>query len=106
MINSANSLFLVFKNLSNATSAKSELLKINGEYFLKSRFWFFECVINLVAKNCLSFLFFENSNNLSKLRWTLDTESDYIFLKEIIESFENNTYNMYDILEKLKSKEK
>ncbi|HRT98696.1 MAG TPA: glycosyltransferase family protein [Ignavibacteriales bacterium] len=67
-----------------------------------------EHVTKYIHKNHTKFKIsnFENSNNLSKLRWTLDTESDYIFLKEIIESFENNTYNMYDILEKLKSKEK
>ncbi len=67
-----------------------------------------EHVTKYIHKNHTKFKIsnFENSNDLSKFRWTLDTETDYIFLKELIESFENNTYNMYDILEKFNSKVK
>ena len=45
-----------------------------------------------------------NSNDLSKLRWTLDYEEDYKFIKKIYEELyiENQIFFMNDILKLLK----
>lgn len=40
--------------------------------------------------------------DLSNVRWTLDTLEDYEKLKQIIESFENNTFCLEDIITKFK----
>lgn len=62
-----------------------------------------EHVTKFIHKNASQFKIsnLENHENLSNLRWTLDTIEDMLLLKKIIESFENIDYGLYDIINKI-----